>query len=94
MGSDGTTSRRRVCLWAGLALALWGLLANNITIAGDYTFWILSALLASVGALIAFGYGWPRFSWLGRTVALIVALPTGWTILDAGCRRLPALFGW
>jgi hypothetical protein len=83
------------CFHATVVLTLWALVVNNISLAsGNYTWVVIQAVCCSVGALALIAIGWRRFPLFARVIAGPMILACGWTVLDAGLRRLPSILGW
>jgi hypothetical protein len=86
--------------WAGYAagvLAVWAALVNNITFATNDYFWIVVQAITCAGLsnlIVALAFRWRRAGTVGRVFAIVLLAVNGWTLLDAGGRRLPAILGW
>ena len=55
---------------------------------------VVQAIVCSVVALVLISIGWNRMPVFARVIAMDIVLAAGWTLLDAGGRRLPAILGW
>ncbi len=87
--------RGPLCFHTALLLTLWALLVNNICLASsDYSSVVVQAIMCSVVALVLISIGWNRMPVFARVIAMDIVLAAGWTLLDAGGRRLPAILGW
>jgi len=86
--------------WQGClagALGLWAMAVNNITFATNDYFWIVVEAIVCAGLsslLLASSVRWRHASVASRVFAVTLLALNGWTLLDAGGRRLPAILGW
>jgi hypothetical protein len=80
---------------AAIVLSVLGLGFNNISFAtNDYRLIVLLALASATLALVFTARSWKKSSLALRLVLVLFAIGDFQTLVDAGARRLPAVFGW
>jgi hypothetical protein len=98
MAANESSSRAIASTSTFAAAVVLGILAlglNNITFAtNDYRLIVLLALASATVALIFTVQVWKGASFVPRSVLLLFAIGDLQTLVDAGARRLPAVFGW
>jgi hypothetical protein len=80
---------------ASIVLSVLGLGFNNISFAtNDYRVIVLLALASATLALVFVALSWQTSSFALRLVLVLLAIGDVQTLVDAGARRLPGVFGW
>ncbi len=74
-----------------LALIMWGVVCNFVS-GPDYKSLVRQAVGTSAVGLVLLVIVWLRTSWIGRTSCCLLGSVAGWTLLDAGGRRLLELW--